>query len=129
MSHTDQTPLASAPVASNRVPPPAPGSVISLLDAAMQWAEGERTPEISDALSRERRWIEPRRVISENDGDVAGRILVEELRRVGKCWRPDQAIFRGALQLLKEAGLAPGSTELIAAAERFDLQNTQGETR
>ena len=49
--------------------------------------------------------------------------LREELRRVTQCWESDKAIFRGALQLLKEAGLTPSSTELIAAAKRFDTQN------
>jgi hypothetical protein len=50
------------------------------------------------------------------------RIRAENADLVRK-WRSDQAIFRGALQLLKEAGLAPGSAELIAAADRFDAEH------
>ena len=41
--------------------------------------------------------------------------LDETLRR----WDSDRAVFCGALQLLKEAGPSPGSTELIEAAGRF----------
>ena len=38
-------------------------------------------------------------------------------------WDTDRRIFCGALQLLKEAGLSPGSTELLSAADRFDSEN------
>ena len=47
--------------------------------------------------------------------------LWDELRTIRRKWHSDQVILRGALQLLKEAGIAAGSSELIAAAERFDL--------
>lgn len=43
-----------------------------------------------------------------------------ELEDVNRKWQADHAIFRGALQLLKEANISPDSTQLIAACERFD---------
>lgn len=50
----------------------------------------------------------------------------EQLARVQSSWDSDRRIFAGALQLLREAGLAPNSTALIAAAERAeaDSENT-----
>jgi hypothetical protein len=48
---------------------------------------------------------------------------VEQLARVKKTWDADSRIFAGALQLLKEAGLTPNSTALIAAAERSELSS------
>lgn len=48
------------------------------------------------------------------------RRLSEEITDITRLWHSDQAVFCGALQILKEAGKEPGSAELIAAAERFD---------
>jgi hypothetical protein len=41
-----------------------------------------------------------------------------EISHLLSVWRRDRLIFRGALQLLDEAGIAPSSTELIEAANR-----------
>lgn len=58
--------------------------------------------------------------------------IVDELMRlrsenaeIMRKWDSDRRIFCGALQLLKEAGRSPGSTELIAASDRFDLANVE----
>lgn len=54
--------------------------------------------------------------------------LREERDDIMRRWDSDKRIFCGALQLLKEAGLSPGSEELIAAAERFDMPNVKDVT-
>lgn len=88
--NTPDTPIPSSPVPAEANDPVAgrcavaSGSVFSPLHAALEWADGRRDIYVSGALSHERRWIEPRRVLSESDGDVAARLLlsyIEELRR------------------------------------------------
>jgi hypothetical protein len=61
--------------------------------------------------------LDPRDRLEEEDNML---ILWDEIERLRRGWRSDQEVLRGALQLLKEAGLSPGSAELIAAAERFN---------
>ena len=56
-------------------------------------------------------------------------VAADEIARLTFAWESDKRIFRGAWQLLKEAGLAPGSEELIAAADRFDMANGPSEPR
>jgi hypothetical protein len=50
-------------------------------------------------------------------------VAADEISRLTFAWESDKRIFRGAWQLIKEAGLSPGSQELIAAASRFDMAN------
>lgn len=50
------------------------------------------------------------------------RELERENAEIMRKWNSDRDIFCGALQLLKEAGIAPGSAELIAAADRFKAE-------
>ena len=52
-------------------------------------------------------------------------IVCEEMTRLYRAWGSDQRLFRGALQLLKEAGCPPNSQDLIDAADRFDEQNKE----
>jgi len=70
--------------------------------------------------------VEPRVLVwSANSADQLDGLVATETAEIMRKWDSDRRIFCGALQLLKEAGLSPGSAELIAAADRFDLANTQ----
>jgi hypothetical protein len=73
---------------------------------------------------------EPRVFVwSANAAEQLDGLVASDTAETMRKWDSDRRIFCGALQLLKEAGLAPGSTELIAAAERFDSSNASGEPR
>ena len=65
----------------------------------MQWAEGTKEHAQHCALDKDRRWISERGIqrVSENNGDIAARVLAGELRRlrgaieyidrqVRECW-------------------------------------------
>lgn len=65
--------------------------------------------------------VEPKEA-PEQIGDELIRLRSENAD-IMRRWDSDRRIFCGALHLLKEAGLAPGSVDLVAAAARFDLAN------
>ena len=67
--------------------------------------------------------------LTDNGGAYLTEALLMHARELERKWDSDRRIFCGALQLLKEAGLAPGSPELIEAAGRFDLANDPGQPR
>ena len=54
-------------------------------------------------------------------------IVAQETSEIMRKWDSDRRLMAGAFQLLKEAGKMPGSEELIAAAERFDMPNAASE--
>jgi hypothetical protein len=65
--------------------------------------------------------VEPTVLIwSANAAEQLDALVAQEAADIMRKWDSDRYIFAGALQLLKEAGLAPGSEELIAAAKRAD---------
>ena len=77
----------------------AAGSGSDLLAAAMQWAEGTKEHAQHCALDKDRRWLSERGIqrVSENNGDIAARVLSGEIRRlrgaieyidrqVRECW-------------------------------------------
>ena len=65
--------------------------------------------------------VEPTVLIwSANAAEQLDALVDRETADIMRKWQSDSYIFAGALQLLKEAGLAPGSEELIAAAKRAD---------
>lgn len=77
-------------------------------------------PTLDEALSCADSWEQSTSLSKQAMFRRAGVVLAREVRRLDRTWQSDSAIFRGALQLLNEAGLAPGSAELIAACARFD---------
>jgi hypothetical protein len=58
-------------------------------------------------------------MLNESDG------LVRQLRDVRRKWDADRALLAGALMLLSEYGHSIGSSELIAAADRANLETCQ----
>ena len=77
----------------------ATGSGSDLLAAAMQWAEGTKEHAQHCALDKDRRRLNERGIqrVSENNGDIAARVLAGEIRRlrwaieyidrqVRECW-------------------------------------------
>lgn len=77
----------------------ATGSGSDLLNAAMQWAEWTKEHAQHCALDKDRRWLSECGIqrVSENNGDIAARVLAVEVRRlrgaieyidrqVRECW-------------------------------------------
>ncbi len=103
-----------------------PDSEFQIIAAALtRWADELDALAMAGQLSGETPltdavWANHNAWTDEDGATEAICALRDHGRDLERRWASDQAIFRGALQLLKEAGLAPGSTELIAAAARFD---------
>lgn len=58
----------------------------------------------------------------EPDDDVpeAAKRAIDEIATLRRKWQSDTHLFNGAWQILKENKLVPDSTELLAAADRFE---------
>lgn len=56
------------------------------------------------------------------DAEIAGIVapLKTEIELLKRKWRSDQRLMCGAFQLLIEENAMPNSTELLAAADRWD---------
>jgi hypothetical protein len=76
-----------------------------------KWAENFVTTQFAQGLEREL-----------NAALARVRELEADVESIQRKWDSDKWLFAGTLQLLKEAGMAPGSAELIAAAKRAEAQ-------